>query len=334
MNDRTQSEPAYGELGPRFLPFTRNDVQKVQAGVPDLSTHSFNTEVASYRALTLDSGEYKTLVCDLDGTLVNSEPAILQCIFEAAEQMISQDLGQEFSFSPLAISTIKTECFGRGDAEMSIKLLTFIRASDIAGPFLLSVSDTDFIAAFKEQRKDRFIEMCKNGYVYPMPGAIEFIEKAFKAFGPLALNTGSPEIIATAELESVLGDYIDVDSVFPIELRTFGNQVGSRYGKPDPLGYTMAAVKLNCSPNRLVAIVDRPNDAVSALHAGYGKVIIVPEDMDTETFISGPHSVIDYLSELPDENLLKNPERVLLTGGLDWLNFHRPTSTANHFHQS
>ena len=81
----------------------------------------------------------------------------------------------------------------------------------------------------------------------------------------------------------------------------------------------MTAVKLNACHTNLVAIVDRPNDAKSVLHAGYGKVIVVPEEQKIQPFVQGTHSVLDYFNSLPDENLFKEPNKIAITGSLTLL---------------
>lgn len=285
--------------------------------VPDLSDHTLACRPIPSARVSVDCSALGGFVCDVDGLLANSEPAILRCIFTSLEELLPEDSRAAL---PLHAERIKRECFGVNDEEMSRRLLAYVNANGLGGASLGTMTESEFVPMFRELRGDRFQELCRLGAIEAMPGAVEFLERAFERFGALAINTGSPEVISSAILQSALGSRIDLDRVFPEKLRTYGDEVGASFGKPDPAGYLLASRKLGIPPWSLAAAVDRGNDAISALRAGYALVVIVPEDHDVAPlFTYGKHDAVGYLSSLPDENELKNSSRMMTVGSLAWL---------------
>ena len=87
------------------------------------------------------------------------------------------------------------------------------------------------------------------------------------------------------------------------------------------MGYIIAAQKLGISPSCLLAAVDRANDAVSALRAGYSHVVLVPENLSLSLMVQGKSNVREFFNQLPTTNPLRRPERMLTVGNLAWIRF-------------
>lgn len=268
------------------------------------------------------------IVFDLDGTLVNSEPALLRSVFITLESMFSDELGQQVKFSRDQITEIDRKCFRRNDPEMCSRLYECLRSYGLIEGRFASISKEEFIKLFRGERKKTFIQMCHSGNVQCMPGAIDFVARAYSEFGPMCINTGSPVELASAEIDYVVGRELrdkhglEVDEVFPKRLRTYGDECGEQFGKPHPLCYVLAANRIGIVPSRLIAVMDRANDAEAALTAGYGKIIIVPEDLNIKAVLTkDKHAIRNFFRELPSGNPLRDTNRVIVTGNLAWIRF-------------
>ncbi len=322
-----QVEDRYGALGPQRQPFAIDLEQSSPVGW----TLDQETLTPMNRELPQIPQFIKGAVFDLDGTLVNSEPYILRTILHTAERIIGDQTGDpDFRFTGHQVERIKDECFGRNDDEMSRQMLRFIQEHDLNEGILEVMTAEEFIPFFRQERQDEFISLCKRGEVKTVEGSIDLVMRAYEKYGPLALNTASPQVLAQVELEEVVGRELQerhglsVDDVFPSHLRTYGDECGAHFGKPHPLGYIIASDKLSILPSRLIAFTDRPNDAQASLSAGYGRVVIIPENLDmTPFFVAGKHTLQSFFENLPEHNPLRDLDRVILTGNLSWLQFEK-----------
>jgi beta-phosphoglucomutase-like phosphatase (HAD superfamily) len=214
---------------------------------------------------------------------------------------------------------MKEECFGFSEDIFSSKILNYLSSRAMLNTSISSVSDREFFARFAGDRSDRWKTFCSLGMVKPLPGAVAFVMQAYERFGPLALNTGSPEALSKPMLELALGKELDVNKIFPFSLRTHSSDLPQGLGKPNPDGYTRAAALLRIPPWELMAVVDRGNDCISALRAGYGRVVIVPENGDTAPLYSpgGKHSLTSFLSIMPESDRLEVQKRVVVIDTLE-----------------
>ena len=282
----TETGP-YGQLGAVRLPDGyRDPYAHLTSAYPWTMTETGGFIPAhrreSWWQARIKTTEIDSIVFDVDGLLVNSEPLILMTIFECAKSLLKEEHQRRFSEHA---SNIKRHCFGRSDEDMSFALFKYLSGKlpqfhqeQMLREEFHSFSEDQFNDYFRVEREPTYIRLCEAGLAQPMPGAAEFVEACYLQFGPLAINTGSPEVLSSPMLDAAFKGVIDLERIFPSHLRTYVSDL--ERGKPEPDGYVRASVLLNQPRERLIAVVDRGNDAISALRAGYAKVVVVPENMD------------------------------------------------------
>jgi len=246
----------------------------------------------------IDTRVSKSIVFDVDGTLLNSEPMIRSVAFEVMRTYLTSDAGRIFEEH---ISPITAQCFGNSEDIFCAKVISYLREHALASSRAASMSNEEFLHKFTGDRTALYLEYCAAGKIKPMPGAVQLVRNAFERFGPLAINTGSPEMLSYPMLVSAFRDHFDVDVVFPKGLRTFVTDLANGFGKPNPDGYIRAARLLGHAPWDLMAVVDRGNDCISALRAQYQNVLVVPEDGDIGPLMApaGKHSLLAFLETHP-----------------------------------
>jgi beta-phosphoglucomutase-like phosphatase (HAD superfamily) len=333
------SKGKFGQLGSPFLPEKKPRFDEdVSCATPWTMNGEGAFELASksYRSegqVVIPCEGFESVVFDVDGLLVNSEPLILLAILETAESLVADAHKREFASHA---DKIKSHCFGRSDEEMSRELYKYLGAElpDLNSDNLLQdeikeMGEDKFIPFFARAREKMIIGLCKEGVARPMAGAESFVEACYKKFGELALNTGSPENLSKPMLEAAFSDSeIDIETVFPPVRRTYVSDLSR--GKPEPDGYIRAAGRLGLRRKnrndpyreRLMAVVDRGNDAISALRAGYGRIIVVPENMDiTQMGPNGTkekYSVSKYLASLDisEDEKQQLAQRIIIVSSL------------------
>ena len=325
----------YGQIGPASLPAPFDDEwQQSSCATPWTMNGSGFFEQAHQRVeswkIAVDTSHIDSIVFDVDGLLVNSEPLILLTIFEGAKSLLKPEFIDEFSNHA---ENIKKHCFGRSDEDMSYELFKYLmgrlpefHTTQMLRDEFTSFSEQEFNEHFKTVREPTYIKLCEEGYAQPMPGAVEFIQACHQRFGQLAINTGSPEVLSRPMLEAAFDGILDLDTIFPHEKRTYVSDLEK--GKPEPDGYVRASVRLNMRRERLMAVVDRGNDAISALRAGYAAVIVIPENMDfTQLGHEGTkakHSVAKYLDglDVPTTKKQEIASKITIAGSLAMLHLN------------
>ena len=309
---------AYGQLGPRNLPYEIDGFSCVLPLRHDIEGSLLPARVNSHHYI-INCNDIKSIVFDVDGLLVNTEPAILAAIFLASENLIKADRKAELKER---CEEIKVKCFGRSDEDMSARLFDLLKSYSLWRDEIANLSKDEFNRLFIKERKEIFLELITSGNVQPMPGAIEFIMRAYKKFGPLAINTGSPEELSKPMLEHVFKDLpVDINTVFPCRLRTYVSDLAAGRGKPHPDGYLRASRLLKIPPERLLFVADRGNDAISGISAGYAGGIVVAEDANFLAFTSEEnpkHSTALHLKAQVPERFEAIKDRLIFIGSLGW----------------
>jgi beta-phosphoglucomutase-like phosphatase (HAD superfamily) len=262
-----------------------------------------------------DLADCRSLVFDVDGTLVCSEPIIQRTILTTVVKYLTPEAALEFDSH---ISTIRSELFGYSEDIFTAKLFSYLCSRSMLVQQIARLDSAAFFQLFSNDRQEQYIRFCQQGLATPMPGVVPFVQEAYERFGALALNTGSPDILARPMLQHVFNGLLDTDCIFPHRLRTYVNDLPLGLGKPNPDGYLRASRLLGIPPWELGAVVDRGNDCISALRAGYRKVVLVPENRDRAPLdaATGKHSLVQFLSSVPEIDRAALHARVMIIDSL------------------
>ena len=193
---------------------------------------------------------FKGIIFDMDGTLVDSERALLD-MWECA----ARDAGFGFS-RELMITTIGT---------------TFAETMRIMTEAYPDAPQMEI----RRETSARFQALRAGGGLKLRPGVVETLEKAASLGLLIGLCTSSRDESAAKTLKSVgISHYFNAT--------VFGSDVEK--GKPDPEPYLLVAKRLGVSPSECYVIEDSPSGARSALAAGMTVAVVpdmvaVPEDV-------------------------------------------------------
>lgn len=201
---------------------------------------------------------------DLDGTLVDSEPAnraAYLAYFAARGWDVEPEFYQHFR--------------GRRGRDVF---------SQLSGPW--SGEDPATLMA----GVNSYLDHTSNPPL-PVPGAVELIHSLHTRDIPIALVTSTTRRWA----EFALTEVLDVRPYFTALI----TREDTESGKPDPAPFSAAAAAVNVAPIRAVAFEDAIAGIRSALAAGIGHVVGVAAGIEAEGLRSvGAHRVVAALAEL------------------------------------
>ena len=209
------------------------------------------------------SADYKAVVFDMDGTLVDSERALLETWEFAAREM-----GYIFS-REIMMKTIGT---------------TY---NDTMRRMIETYPD----APHEDIRKvtsERFQAMRESGKIALRSGAGAALEAVSGLGLKIGLCTSTRASSAKATLESV-GIYEFFDAA------VYGDEITR--GKPDPEPYLLVASRLGVDPAECYAVEDSPSGARSALAAGMA-VAFVPDILSAPEDVADKITIIDNLTQV------------------------------------
>lgn len=188
------------------------------------------------------SVQCKGFLFDLDGTLVDSLPAVERAWCNWADRFgLNHDEVLGFIHGKQAITSLRHFMPGKSDAEIAAE---FTRLEHI------EATETDGITA--------------------LPGAIELLNHLNKAGIPWAIVTSGPMPVARAR-HRVAG--LPAPEVFVTAERV-------KRGKPEPDAYLLGAQLLGLAPQECTVVEDAPAGVLSGLAAGC-HVIAVNAPSDT-----------------------------------------------------
>ncbi len=293
--------------------------------------HQTNSTIISPR-------NFDAVVFDLDGTLINSEPAIVRAIFLSAEDFITQHgifknshQSTPFEFTPEMIDIISVNCLGRSDFDMARRLFDFLCKERLLSETKISLEK--FHTDLARSRKQHFSSFCENGFVTLMPGAFEFLEAVNHVFSgkPKAICTGSCKELAKLEIEYVLEPAllkigVSFAEFFKEDCCVYCDELPRGHGKPDPYGYLLVQEKLQVAPLRILGVCDRGSDQLAILRANYGGAIIVPENLDLLKVLdpAKDKSPAGFIQALPQEERERLISRMYIVPCLDNVVFLDP----------
>ncbi|MDR3120662.1 MAG: HAD family phosphatase [Clostridiales bacterium] len=211
---------------------------------------------------------YDALILDMDGTLVDTERALLDLWESTAREM-----GHIFARDVL-ISTVGTTYAD-----------TLSRMAEV-------YPDAPHDDIRKETSR-RFQVLRAAGRVGLRPGAMALLD----AVAPARLKLGLCTSTRRASAEATLASVGILDRFASI---VCGDEVAA--GKPDPAPYLLSAARLGVAPGACLAVEDSPSGARSALAAGMAVAVVpdmipVPEDVAARaTVLSGLSQVFALLS--------------------------------------
>jgi beta-phosphoglucomutase len=191
------------------------------------------------KALPKVNNEFKAVVFDMDGVVIDSEPNHYRAICEA--------IGERMTFS-------YDDFLGRfagADERYAMEKM----AKELGIDY-----DEDLFQEWSSRKAEAYARFVSESAI-PMPGAVDFVESVATEF-PIGLATGSRRSDVNAAL-SVLADG-RLEGVF----QTIVTSEDVPKPKPHPATYAKAVKNLGFEPSECVAFEDSPNGILSAKGAG------------------------------------------------------------------
>ena len=206
---------------------------------------------------------YKAVIFDMDGTLVDSERALLDVWDSTAREM-----GYIFS-RDVMMKTIGT---------------TYAET-------MRMIRETYPDAPHDDIRKEtslRFGAMRAGGQIALRPGARTALAAVSDLGLKIGLCTSTRGMSAKATLDSVgISGYFNAT--------VFGDEITR--GKPDPEPYLLVASKLGLNPRECLAVEDSPSGARSALAAGMA-VAFVPDMLPVPDDVADKIAIVDNITQI------------------------------------
>lgn len=206
----------------------------------------------------------EAIVFDLDGTLIDSERAIVQ----AAER----------AFADLGVTVSEVQVADHLGAPLEELYTLFVGDGDDARM-------RRFIARYIERHDEH-----PDRFPPPLPGVLEGLTALHARGVPLAVGTTKPTARAALQLESAG------------LLRFFAHVQGTDAGmrpKPHPDVVVRACAGLQKAPARALMVGDTPRDVGAAQAAGAAAVVVgYSEERRRAALSFGAHGVIGSLAEL------------------------------------
>jgi len=208
--------------------------------------------------------KYRAVIFDMDGTLVDSERALLDLW-----DTVAREMGHVFSRATL-MSTVGT---------------TYRETIRLMGVAYPDAPHDDI----RTETSKRYRELREQGGIGLRPGALQALEEVSGYGLPIGLCTSTGSSSAAFTLESVgIMKYFDAT--------IYGDEVV--HGKPDPEPYLKVAEKLGVSPADCFVVEDSPSGARSALAAGMA-VAVVPDVIPVPDDVAKKTTVLESITQAP-----------------------------------
>ena len=227
------------------------------------------SERAPHPARTAQPGGAPVLLCDLDGTLIDSAPDLAAAVGELLARR---------GRPPLTVEAIKT-MIGDGVPKLIERAFAATGGAPPAGELAALVS------RYMPLYESRMTELTR-----PYPGAIEALRALKDAGWRLAVCTNKPAAPAQA-IVAALG----FDGLF--EAVAGGDSFAVR--KPDP-GHLLGLLgRMGADPAAAVMLGDSRNDVLAAARAGLPAIVVAHGYGRVPARELGAEVVIESFSELP-----------------------------------
>jgi len=200
------------------------------------------------------------LLFDMDGTLIDSLPAVVRCW---------RTWAIEYGVTAEAFAGIPTH--GRPAAEI---------IADLLPPELLADGGAE-----RALRRIEDLEVADTAGTVPLPGALELLTSLPPA--AWAVVTSATARLATARLERAgitAPALVSADQV--------------KRGKPDPEPFLLGAERLGAAPERCLVMEDAPAGLIAARAAGMRAVALVTTHTRAELEACEPDAVVDSLARV------------------------------------
>ena len=207
--------------------------------------------------------KYQAVIFDMDGTLVDSERALLNTWDSTAREM-----GYVFSL----------------DIMMSTIGLTLADTQRVMRGAYPDAPHGDI----RTETSSRFKQLRESGKIALRQGALETLEEISRLGMKIGLCTSTRSSSARITLEST-GIYKFFDAI------VYGDDITR--GKPDPEPYLLAASRLCVDPACCFAVEDSPSGALSALSAGM-TVAVVPDILPVPENVAERTTVLKNIAQI------------------------------------
>ena len=207
-------------------------------------------------------GDFKAIIFDMDGVLVDSEPLFLKAINRLVTQENALPISEDENRDHLIGTTI----------DETWRMLKQLRG--------LPLPISEYIG-----RYEVVVEQVLKEELAAQPGVVALIEECRRRGLPKAVASSSLKAWVDLKLAS-----IGLEDAFEVVLG--GDDV--TLGKPEPDIYLLAAERLDLPPQECIAIEDSPVGIAAAVSAGTHTIAVRTESTQGLD-ISRAHSVLDSL---------------------------------------
>lgn len=206
--------------------------------------------------------QYKAVIFDKDGVIVDSEP-----LQHRASQEILADYGYVY--------TIEDH-----------KILAIGKAGNAYYPIIQEHYGITDIEVFRQRRRDRYIELAGK-HLKMRRGVLTLIRRLFNAWYPLAVASGSSKKLLAHDLAK-----FKLNQYFKVIVS------GENYkSKPDPEIFLVAAEKLGVKPSECIVIEDSEVGVKAAKSTGM-YCIAIPHELTAHQDFSIADEVASSFAEI------------------------------------